>query len=313
MINTGMKWLAGMLAWGVALGVGHAQEGVGDVVYVPTPQIVVDTMLKMAKVGPTDYIIDLGSGDGRIVITAAKNYGARGFGVDLDRILLRRANEGAKKEGVTDRAHFVEQNLFETDLTPATVITSYLLPEMNEKLRPKIFQLKPGTRVVAHDYHMGEWRPDDNDTLAVPEKTVGNPGVSYIFLWYVPANASGKWQASIPVGGQKLALDLDFSQRFQFLNGTARINQQAAQFQSGRVRGESVTFWLSTGSGSGVIRHEFNGKVEGDTITGTLRTHAGKKVDQVPFTAKRTAAGKIDISAAPAAGSASSALLAAAQ
>lgn len=299
MIKTGMKWLTGMLVWGAALSLGHAQEGVGDVVYVPTPQIVVDTMLNMAKVGANDYIIDLGSGDGRIVITAAKKYGARGFGVDLDRVLLRRANEAAKKEGVTDRAHFVEQNLFETDLTPATVVTSYLLPEMNEKLRPKIFRLKPGTRVVAHDYHMGEWRPDDNDTLSVPEKTVGNPGVSYIFMWYVPANAAGKWQAAVPVAGQTMSIDLDFAQRFQMLNGSARINNQSAQFESGRLRGENVTFWLSTGSGQGVIRHEFNGKVEGDTITGTLRVHAGKKVDQVPFTAKRTAAGKIDIASTP--------------
>lgn len=312
MIRTLTKWLAAMAAFGATMGTTSAQEGVGDVVYVPTPQIVVDTMLKMAKVGPNDYIIDLGSGDGRIVITAAKKFGARGFGVDLDRILLGRANEGAKREGVTDRAHFVEQNLFETDLTPATVITSYLLPEMNEKLRPKIFRLKPGTRVVAHDYHMGEWRPDDNDTLSVPEKTVGNPGVSYIFMWYVPANAAGKWQASVPVAGQTMAIDLDFSQRFQMLSGTARINQQAAQLQSGRLRGENVTFWLATGSGQGLIRHEFNGKVEGDTITGTLRMHAGKKVDQVPFTAKRTATGKIDISAAPTPGVAAGAVLVAA-
>lgn len=302
MSNAGWKWLAGALAWGAALGLARAQEGVGDVVYVPTPQIVVETMLSMAKVNSNDYLIDLGSGDGRIVITAAKKYGARGFGVDLDRVLLRRANEGAKKEGVTDKVFFVEQNLFETDLSNATVITSYLLPEMNEKLRPKILRLKPGTRVVAHDYHMGEWRPDDNDTLSVPEKTVGNPGVSYIFMWYVPANAAGKWQASIPAGGQTLALDLDFSQRFQFLNGTARINQQAAQFQSGRLRGESVTFWLATGSGQGLVRHEFNGKVEGDTINGTLRVHAGKKVEQFPFTARRTAAGKFDISSAGDAG-----------
>src|SRR5690606_31578875 len=110
-----------------------AQEGQGDVVYVPTPQIVVEEMLNMAKIGPKDYLIDLGSGDGRIVITAARKYGARGFGVDLDAYLLRQAGANAKKEGVADRAFFVEQNLFETDLTPASVVTTYLLPEMNEK------------------------------------------------------------------------------------------------------------------------------------------------------------------------------------
>ena len=277
----------------------RAQEGAGDVVYVPTPQVVVDTMLTMAKVGPKDYVIDLGSGDGRIVITAAKKFGARGFGVDLDEVLLKRANDGAKREGVADRAQFFAQNLFETDLSKATVITSYLLPEMNEKLRPKILRLKPGTRVVAHDYNMGDWQPDDNDTLSVPEKTVGNPGVSYIYMWYVPANASGKWQIRATAGGQPVAVDLDFSQRYQMLNGTARINERDAQTQGARVRGEEVTFWLTVGAGAAAVRHEFVGRIQGDAINGTLRVHAGKKVDQTVFTAKRTAPGKIEIGSAP--------------
>jgi hypothetical protein len=293
------KWFAALSAIGTAgaFGAAWAQEGAGDVVYVPTPQIVVESMLNMAKVSAKDYIIDLGSGDGRIVITAAKKYGARGFGVDLDEVLLKRANDTAKREGVADRAQFVEQNLFETDLSKATVITTYLLPEMNEKLRPKILQLKPGTRVVAHDYHMGEWQPDDNDTLSVPEKTVGNPGTSYIYLWYVPANAAGKWQIRTPVAGQTLAVDLDLSQRFQMLSGNARINERSAQLQGARVRGEDVTFWLTVGSGANAVRHEFNGRLQGDTMTGTVRVHAGKKIDQAAFTAKRTAAGKLDIGA----------------
>src|ERR1043166_7265099 len=169
-----------------------AQEGAGDVVYVPTPQVVVDRMLEMAKVGPRDYVIDLGSGDGRIVITAAKKYGARGFGVDLDPLLLKKSNENARIEGVADRARFIEQNLFETDLSQATVITSYLLPEMNERLRPKILKLKPGTRVVAHDYHMGEWYPDETDTLRVPEKIVGSPGKSFLYMWLVAPPPPGR-------------------------------------------------------------------------------------------------------------------------
>ena len=160
-----------------------AQEGRGDVVYVPTPQVVVDEMLSMAKLAANDYVIDLGSGDGRIVITAAKKHGAQGFGVDLDKYQLKVANDNAKKEGVAERARFIEQNLIETDLSKATVITSYLLPEMNLRLRPKLLNLKPGTRVVAHDYAMGEWKPDDEKTLYVPETKVGDPGKSYIFLW----------------------------------------------------------------------------------------------------------------------------------
>src|SRR5687767_10577631 len=167
-----------------------AQEGRGDVVYVPTPQIVVDEMLRMAKIGPKDFLIDLGSGDGRFVITAAKKFGSQGFGVDLDTYLLRIARENAKKEGVAERANFVEQNLFETDLGKATVISSYLLPEMNLKLRPKILALKPGTRVVAHDYHMGDWYPDEQKDVPVPEKVVGNPGVSYLYYWVVSARVA---------------------------------------------------------------------------------------------------------------------------
>ena len=153
------------------------ERGVGDVVYVPTPQIVVDEMLKMARTGPSDFIIDLGSGDGRMVITAAKKFGARGFGVDLSDDLLAEARANAKAAGVADRAEFRKQNLFETDLKQATVISTYLLPEMNEKLRPKILALPPGTHVVAHDYHFGDWMPDESKTLSVPEKIVGTPGM----------------------------------------------------------------------------------------------------------------------------------------
>lgn len=300
MLKANIGSRSGAAALAFIASVASAQEGVGDVVYVPTPQIVVETMLKMAKVGPSDYLIDLGSGDGRIVITAAKKFGARGFGVDLDEVLLKTAKESASREGVADRAQFFEQNLFETDLNKATVITSYLLPEMNAKLRPKLLRLKPGTRVVAHDYHMGDWQSDDNDTLSVPEKVVGNPGTSYIYMWYVPANASGKWHISVPVAGQTLAVDLDFNQRYQMLSGSARINDKSAQIQGARLRGEDVTFWLLLGSGATAVRHEFVGRVQGDSINGTLRVHAGKKVDQAGFTAKRVAPGRIELGQAEA-------------
>ena len=146
----------------------HKERGVGDVVYVPTPQIVVDTMLSMAKVGPKDFVIDLGSGDGRMIITAVKKFGAQGLGVDLSDDLLAEAARNAKIEGVADRAIFVKQNLFETDLTSATIITTYLLPQMNERLRPKILSMKPGTRLVAHDYAMGEWKESRHGRQELP-------------------------------------------------------------------------------------------------------------------------------------------------
>ena len=215
----------------------QAQEGRGNVIYVPTPQVVVDAMLKMAKVGAKDFVIDLGSGDGRIVITAAKKYGARGFGVDLDTYLLKIANANAKKEGVSDRARFIEQNLFETDLSQATVITSYLLPSMNEELRPKLLQLKPGTRVVAHDYAMGEWDPDDSETLIVPEKTVGDPGKSYIFFWIVPARVAGTWQSQIMTGVKTAPWQFRFEQNFQLLPGTARAGDRDGKLPQFRLGG----------------------------------------------------------------------------
>src|SRR6185436_2499063 len=196
----------------VAAAPSRAQTGVGDVVYVPTPQIVVDEMLMMAKISKSDYLIDLGSGDGRFVITAAKKYGAKALGVDLDTYLLKIANENARKENVTDRVTFREENLFETDISAATVVSTYLLPEMNLRLRAKILRLKPGTRVVAHDYSMGDWFPDEQKTLVVPEKKVGNPGLSYLYFYVVPALAAGTWQSQINVGGRDVAYEFDIEQ-----------------------------------------------------------------------------------------------------
>src|SRR5690349_20664178 len=217
-MNLATRWLKIIpLAVALLAPSARAQDGRGDVVYVPTPQIVVDEMLRMAKVTANDYLIDFGSGDGRIVITAAKKLGARGFGVDLDTYLLKIANATAKKEGVADRARFVEQNLFETDLSPATVITSYLLPDMNRRLRPRLLALKAGTRVVTHDYHMGEWDPDEEKTLLVPEKVVGDPGKSYIFLYIVPAQVAGRWESDVAVNGKPVAYQFNFEQNFQLV------------------------------------------------------------------------------------------------
>jgi methyltransferase family protein len=269
------------------------QEGRGDVVYVPTPQIVVEEMLSMAKIGPQDFLIDLGSGDGRIVITAAKKFGAQGFGVDLDTYLLRLAREGAKKEGVTERAMFVEQNLFETDLGRATVISSYLLPEMNLKLRPKILALKPGTRVVAHDYHMGDWYPDAQKDIPVPEKVVGTPGVSYIYLWVVPAKVAGKWQAQLNVAGKDTPYELAFDQFFQNLEGTLRGGSDSAQLRGRINNGDQITFITQPKGSPGNLRHEFTGRISGDKIAGTVRIGEGAAARQANWSATLTARGEL--------------------
>lgn len=267
-----------------------AQDGRGDVVYVPTPQIVVDTMLEMAKVGAKDYVIDLGSGDGRILITAASKRGASGFGVDLDTYLLKLANQNAQKSGVTDKVHFVEQNLFETDLSRATVVTSYLLPEMNLRLRPRIMALKPGTRLVAHDYHFGQWDPDEQRELIVPEKTVGKPGVSFVFFYVVPARVPGKWQSLVTIDGRETPLEFNLQQEFQEVEGKVDIRDRSVDLR-GRITGERIR--MVAGGRGGIARHEFTGQVDGGTIKGTLAIGEGASSKQVPWTAKQVVRGEL--------------------
>ncbi len=157
-----------------------------DVVYVPTPQAVVDKMLELAEVGKNDVIYDLGSGDGRIPITAAQKFGTRGVGIDIDPERIKEANANAEKAGVTDKVKFLQQDLFTTDFSKATVVTLYLLPELNVKLRPQLFKLKPGTRIVSHAFDMGDWKP---------EKTVEVDGKT-IYYWTVPEKVPANLQSS---------------------------------------------------------------------------------------------------------------------
>jgi hypothetical protein len=156
-----------------------------DVVYLPTPQVVVEKMLELAKVTDKDLLYDLGSGDGRIPITAAKKYGARGVGVEIDPKLVQESQENAKKAGVADKVKFIQQDLFQTDFKDATVMTLYLLPQLNVKLRPKLFQeLKPGTRVVSHDFNMGEWQPEQVVKMDVDGRE------HLVYVWRIPEKGS---------------------------------------------------------------------------------------------------------------------------
>jgi hypothetical protein len=305
-MNPEVRWLAvACTALALAVPVARAQDGRGDVVYVPTPQVVVDEMLRMAKISASDYIIDLGSGDGRIVITAAKKYGARGFGVDLDTYLLKMANENAKKEGITDRARFVEQNLFETDLSPATVVSTYLLPEMNQRLRPKLLALKPGTRVVAHDYAMGDWDPDQEKTLIVPEKVVGDPGKSYVFMWIIPALAAGRWESQITIGGKPVTYQFDFEQNFQLVHGTIRAGDRDVKLPQIRLAGDNITFKLDLPIGGKPATHQFRGKIAGGMIDGEMTYSDGSGPHTVPWKAKQLQRGEMKMGAAGVTGSAS--------
>ncbi len=267
-----------------------AQEGRGDVVYVPTPQIVVDTMLQMAKIGPKDFLIDLGSGDGRFVITAATKYGASAFGVDLDTYLLKLANQNAQKAGVADKVRFIEENLFTTDLSRATVISTYLLPEMNLRLRPKFMALKPGTRIVTHDYHLGEWDPDEQRELIVPEKKVGTPGISYLFSYVVPARVPGKWQSLVNIGGRDTPMEFNLQQEFQEIEGKVEIRDRSSDLR-GRIMGENIR--IVAGGRNGVPRHEFSGRIGDGTIQGMLVIGEGTTRQQLAWTAKQIQRGEL--------------------
>ena len=285
-------------ALAVAAPVARAQQGVGNVVYVPTPQVVVDAMLKMGAVGPADRLIDLGSGDGRIVITAAK-LGARATGVDLDRYLLGQAREAAQREGVAARANFLEQDLFQTDLTGATVVTTYLLPSMNLKLRPKILALPPGTRVLAHDYHMGDWIPDERATLDVPEKKVGSAGQSFLYMWVVPARVAGRWQSQLAPGdarGKPQAFDFELAQSFQYLDGSARLGAESGKLYALTLHGDVIRMNFASGADSSArapLRHVFEGKIDGDRIDGTVTIGDGSRARKLPWRAMLVVRGAV--------------------
>lgn len=190
----------------------HATE---DVPFIVTPDHVTLAMLRIANVTPQDTVIDLGSGDGRIVILAAKRFGARALGVEIVPDLVQKSRDNARAAGIAHRASFVEQDIFHTDLSPATVITMYLLPAVNLQLRPRLLELKPGTRIVSHDWDMGEWRPDRTIAVAVPDKAVGREKLSRVFLWTVPARAAGTWCGR----EQHAQVRLHITQRFQDVDG----------------------------------------------------------------------------------------------
>jgi len=199
--------LALLAALGV-LATAHAQD---EVPFVTSPQPVTMAMLELARVQANDVVLDLGSGDGRIVIAAARQFGARGLGVELSPELVQRSRDNAARAGVAERAQFVVQDLFVTDLSVASVITMYLLPEVNLQLRPKLLALRPGTRIVSHDWDMGAWQPERTVVVDAPDKSVGLEKKSRVHLWIVPAQLAGHWCAA----GHRLRLE----QTFQMLRG----------------------------------------------------------------------------------------------
>jgi hypothetical protein len=244
-----------------------------EVPYVQTPQNVVEEMLKLAGVRGTDFVMDLGSGDGRIVITAAKKYGARGVGFYYVKSLVELATENARKAGVADRVAFVEKDIHDVDLSPATVLAFYLLADTNVELRPKMLaQLRPGARIVSHDGDMGEWEPDATIVVPAPGKPVGLEEKSTLYLWVVPAQVAGEWRTTVPLGGRATEIELDLTQNFQFLAGVASVRGEIVGLERAYVRGPAI--FMRFPYDGGTVR--FEGRSNGDRIIGRVTTPDGR-------------------------------------
>lgn len=267
----------------------HAAGDQPSVPYVPTPQAVVDRMLDMARVTAQDYLIDLGSGDGRIVVTAAKKFGARGFGVDLNPVRISEANENARRNGVTDKVAFYQRNLFDTDLSQATVITMYLLPRVNLELRPKLLELKPGTRLVSHDFDMGDWKADAAVRMSAADKFSGAGGDSDVYFWLVPAKAGGSWRSQFPVSGKPQTYEFMFEQKYQVVSGTAQVNGRAVKIPDAKLRGAELTFSFTAEVNGAPVKHEFSGTVDGSRIIGQAVLSGSRLTARVEWIAERAA------------------------
>src|SRR5438105_8842880 len=230
-----------------------------DVIWVPTPEEGVERMLTMAQVTPNDYVFDLGSGDGRTVIMAAKKFGARAQGIEYNPDMVKLSQDNAQKAGVAERAQFRRADIFASDFSQATVITLYLLPALNMKLRPTILAMKPGTRVASHSFTMEDWEADEISTMDGRRA----------YFWIVPANVMGTW--SLDVGGQKTEISLE--QTFQKINGTVALGSAQGGLREARLRGPHISFAYIDQAG---LRRDFSGEVNGRQMQGSFRDDKGE-------------------------------------
>jgi len=270
-----------LLCLALAAGAAHAQERFSP--FVPSDQENVERMLKLAQLKDDDVVVDLGSGDGRIVLTAARmNRKLRGFGVDIDEKLVLESNAAASAQGVADRVQFLHRNAFDADLREATVIAMWLWPEMQILLRPVILeQARPGTRIITNLWDLGSWKPDEEDLE--PQR---------VSLWVVPARVAGNWSWDLTIDGRRVAYAAIKEQRFQVVEGVVRAGNRREVLQDVKLRGEDISFTLMlTIEKVGFVRHAFRGKVRGDTIVGTasvsLPPH--EKTLELPWRATLTA------------------------
>jgi precorrin-6B methylase 2 len=276
------NWNALLLCLTLAAGPAHAQERFSP--FVPSDQDNVERMLKLAQLKDDDVVVDLGSGDGRIVLTAARmNPKLRGFGVDIDEKLVIESNAAARAQGVADRVQFFHRNAFDADLREATVIAMWLWPEFQILLRPVILaQARPGTRIITNLWDLGSWKPDVEDLE--PQR---------VSLWVVPARAAGYWNWELTFDGHPVSYSAIKEQHFQVVEGMVRAGNRRELLQDVKLRGEDISFTLMlTIDKVGFVRHAFRGKVQGDTIVGTasvsLPPH--EKTIELPWRATRAAA-----------------------
>jgi len=258
--------LAVVLIWFPAFAQDKSPVDAGP--YVPSPDSAVSAMLREADVGPNDYLIDLGSGDGKIVRTAASVFGARGMGVEIQEQLVALSNELAQKEGTADRAWFVKQDLFKTDISQATVVTMYLLPQTVNMLREKLLgELRPGARVVSHDYGLAGWIPHKTLEMELEEKVaISGSKRTVIYMYIVPAKVAGTWSATVPKSVASGLLRLELTQQVSSVTGRARFDGRSLPLTDARLLGDSLLFGLAG-------RDEvFRGKVSGRTIEGTVES-----------------------------------------
>ncbi len=258
----------------------------GMVPYVQSPMEIVDRMLWLAQPKPGELLVDLGSGDGRIVIEAAKRYGTRGLGVDLETRLVELARRNAERAGVADLAKFEAKDFFELDFSRADIVSAYLLPEVNLKLRPKLLAMRPGTRIVTHDFDMGDWPYDEMIELPVAEKLIGPLGRSKAFLFVVPADVRGTWTSDLPEHGGRWRFDIE--QKFQILEIKALAGANEQQVRGRRLRGTELRMVMLGVVAGKPWTETFTGQVKGGRIEGELVVSDGRQSRTLPWTAVRT-------------------------
>jgi SAM-dependent methyltransferase len=260
-----------------------AREQKPDVVFVPTPPEVVAKMLEMAAVGKQDVVYDLGCGDGRIVITAVQKFGAKkGIGIDIDPQRIKESTENAKKAGVTDRVKFLQQDLFKTDISEASVVTLYLLPSLNVRLRPYLFHmLRPGDRIVSHSFDMAEWKPDQTADV----DTEGFSRMAY--YWVLPAGVAGSWRWDKLAADGGKAVQLRLHQRFQAVSGSCTVGGQEVPIRDAKLKGSELSFTVTRPVDGKPLTLRYTGRASGDTITGTVQPQGDSSAEKQQWMARR--------------------------